>query len=55
MSKNKIKVKQSNKKPKKQRKNRSQIQRMGYDYNKPFWAQELGEEWDDYAWCADDF
>ncbi|MEA1848991.1 hypothetical protein U9K52_08725 [Chryseobacterium sp. MHB01] len=55
MSKNKIRVKFPNKKPKKQRKNRSQNPKQGYNYNKPFWAQELPDEWDDYAWSADDF
>lgn len=25
-----------------------------YDYSKPFHAQELGDEWDHYAWSADD-
>lgn len=27
----------------------------GYDFKKPFIAQDLGDEWDDYAWSADDF
>jgi hypothetical protein len=26
-----------------------------YDFSKPFQAQDLGEEWDDYAWSANDF
>ena len=26
-----------------------------YDFNKPMFAQDLGDEWDDYAWTADDF
>jgi len=26
-----------------------------YDYSKPFDAQNLGDEWDDYAWSGDDF
>lgn len=26
-----------------------------YDFNKPFFAQNLGDEWDDYCWSADDF
>lgn len=28
---------------------------QSYDFNKPFDAQNLGDEWDDYAWSADDF
>ena len=27
----------------------------GYNFNRPMWAQELGDEWDDYCWSADDF
>lgn len=26
-----------------------------YDYTKPSQAQNLGDEWSDYAWSADDF
>lgn len=26
-----------------------------YDFSKPFFAQDLGDEWDDYCWSADDF
>ena len=26
-----------------------------YNFNRPMWAQDLGDEWDDYAWTADDF
>lgn len=26
-----------------------------YDFSKPYQAQDLGDEWDDYAWSADDF
>lgn len=26
-----------------------------YDFEKPYQAQDLGPEWDDYAWSADDF
>lgn len=26
-----------------------------YNFNRPFWAQDLGDEWDDYCWSADDF
>ena len=37
------------------RKNESQKKVSGYDFNRPFWAQNLGDEWDDYAWGADDF
>lgn len=37
------------------RKNESQKKGSGYDFNRPFWAQDLGDEWDDYAWGADDF
>jgi len=35
------------------RKNSSE--NKGYDYSKPADAQDLGDEWDDYAWSADDF
>lgn len=37
--------------------NRSNISkpRKDYDFNKPSWAQALGDEWDDYAWSGDDF
>ena len=27
----------------------------GYNFNRPFWAQDLGDEWDDYVFTADDF
>lgn len=26
-----------------------------YDFSKPYQAQDLGDEWSDYAWSADDF
>ncbi len=26
-----------------------------YDFSKPYIAQDLGDEWSDYAWSADDF
>lgn len=26
-----------------------------YDFSKPYIAQDLGDEWDDYAWSADDY
>ena len=26
-----------------------------YDFSKPYQAQDLGEEWDDYAWSGNDF
>lgn len=26
-----------------------------YDFNKPYQAQGLGDEWDDYAWSGNDF
>lgn len=26
-----------------------------YDFSKPYQAQELGDEWSDYAWSADDY
>ncbi len=26
-----------------------------YDFNKPYQAQNLGDEWSDYAWIASDF
>lgn len=26
-----------------------------YDFNKPFFAQDLGDEWDDYVWSGSDF
>lgn len=29
--------------------------RKGYDFSKPYEAQGLGDEWDDYPWSADDF
>lgn len=54
MSKNKQKPKATAKKPKKQRKLRSSNSK-GYDFNKPFFAQDLGDEWDDYVWSGSDF
>jgi hypothetical protein len=29
--------------------------KSNYDFNKPFQAQDLGDEWDDYAWGANDY
>lgn len=29
--------------------------RSNYDFSKPFFAQGLGSEWDDYAWSGSDF
>ena len=29
--------------------------KSNYDFSKPFQAQDLGSEWDDYAWSADDY
>ena len=26
-----------------------------YDFSKPYQAQDLGDEWSDYAWSSDDF
>lgn len=37
------------------RKNQNPEKTSNYDYSKPYQAQELGEEWDNYAWGADDF
>ena len=31
------------------------LRKVNYDFSKPSEAQDLGEEWDDYAWSADDF
>ncbi len=33
----------------------NQKKTKAYDFNKPSWAQELGDEWDDYAWSGNDF
>ena len=27
----------------------------GYDFSKPSQAQDLGDEWSDYAWSGDDY
>ena len=35
--------------------NKKNQRRGGYNYNRPSWPQELGAEWDDYCWSADDF
>ena len=35
--------------------NSHQHYKKDYDFNKPSFAQELGDEWDYYAWTADDF
>lgn len=29
--------------------------KQSYDFDKPSMAQDLGPEWDDYAWGADDY
>jgi hypothetical protein len=28
---------------------------QNYNFDKPYQAQDLGDEWSDYAWSADDF
>lgn len=33
----------------------SNLSKSGYDFSKPMQAQDLGDEWEDYAWGADDF
>ena len=33
----------------------NQQKTKAYDFNKPFDAQDLGDEWDDYAWSGKDF
>lgn len=37
------------------KKHQQNVSSDGYNYNRPFWAQDLGDEWDDYDWGADDF
>lgn len=37
------------------KKRRYKKQKSDYNFNRPFHAQELGDEWDDYVWSADDF
>ena len=34
---------------------RAKEEHGGYNYKRPCWAQALGDEWDDYAWTANDF
>lgn len=34
---------------------KSENKKSNYDFNKPFQAQELGDEWSDYAWSANDY
>jgi hypothetical protein len=29
--------------------------KSNYDFKKPYQGQDLGDEWDDYPWSADDF
>jgi hypothetical protein len=29
--------------------------KRNYDFSKPSQAQDLGDEWSDYAWSADDY
>jgi hypothetical protein len=31
------------------------LKKSDYNFDKPFQAQELGDEWDDYCWGANDF
>lgn len=31
------------------------MHKQGYDFSKPYQAQDLGDEWSDYAWSADDY
>lgn len=33
----------------------NQQKTKAYDFNKPFDVQDLGDEWDDYAWSGKDF
>lgn len=35
--------------------NRKTKVKSNWDFSKPMDAQDLGDEWDDYAWTADDF
>lgn len=37
------------------RKNSPAQSKGGYDFSKPAQAQDLGDEWDDYAWSGDDY
>lgn len=37
------------------RKGQEPIKIGKYDFNKPYQAQDLGDEWDDYPWSADDY
>lgn len=34
---------------------RPEAQQKKYNFEKPLQAQKLGDEWDHYAWSADDF
>jgi len=31
------------------------LKKNNYDFDKPYHAQSLGDEWSDYAWSANDF
>lgn len=37
------------------KKRRHKKQKSNYNFNRPFYAQELGDEWDDYVWSESDF
>jgi hypothetical protein len=37
------------------RKTNKRLKKSDYNFDKPFQAQELGDEWDDYCWGANDF
>lgn len=36
-------------------KKKNELSEAVYNYQRPCWAQALGDEWDDYAWTANDF
>lgn len=33
----------------------SRKNKSSYNFERPSWAQDLGDEWDHYAWSGDDF
>lgn len=35
--------------------NPQKLGKRNYDFDKPYHAQDLGDEWSDYAWSADDY
>jgi hypothetical protein len=37
------------------RKNNKLSKKSNYNFDKPYQAQELGDEWDHYCWGANDF